>query len=623
MTLKIPFVSALLLAAASLVSAASPMGTSFSYQGRLQDGAQPATGSYDFRFAAFDAAAGGAQVGPNVDLSAVAVNNGLFTVALDFGTGIFDGSARWLAIQVKTNGAAGYAALTPRQPLSPAPYSMLADRLTAGAGQAFTGPVNFNPASGPPFTVGNTTLVPNLNADYLDGLHASAFVLRVGDVMSGSLTLASPATLDFGSTTRQMLNLWGASYGIGVQSDAQYYRSFNDFAWYRGGVHNNAHFDSGGGQTLMTLTTNGLIVYDGYLNANRLVTYDSTAGVIGASVSAVGDNSTAVLGKTYSTRGPTRTGDTAASIGVLGDAYDGTGVKGTSENNDGVVGLLGTTSKSRGIKGGVYAESRSVGGNGLVAVATNGSSAYAVWAIAPQGYAGYFEGKVTISGSENVGGTLSVGDNTTINFNSGFDTPQLRLRNPAATGFARARFESGSATFWDVAVGGDNTMRFFNNGNGDVMVLNTNGQLYVNVLTIRGGADIAEPFQMSSGDLPKGSVVVIDEANPGHLKMSQQAYDTRVAGVISGANGVKPGLSLRQEGLVDGDQQVALTGRVYVRADASQGAIKPGDLLTTAASPGCAMKVADHSRAQGAILGKAMTGLESGQGYVLVLVTLQ
>lgn len=70
-------------------------------------------------------------------------------------------------------------------------------------------------------------------------------------------------------------------------------------------------------------------------------------------------------------------------------------------------------------------------------------------------------------------------------------------------------------------------------------------------------------------------------------------------------------------------QQVALTGRVYVHADASFGANKPGDLLTTSATPGHARKVTDHARAQGAVLGKAMSTLDEGTGFVLVLVTLQ
>lgn len=145
----------------------------------------------------------------------------------------------------------------------------------------------------------------------------------------------------------------------------------------------------------------------------------------------------------------------------------------------------------------------------------------------------------------------------------------------------------------------------------------------VKVLEITGGADLAEPFKMSEGQLTPGSVVVIDEENPGHLKLAAQAYDQRVAGIISGANGVKPGIALHQEGALEGGQNVALTGRVYVRADASTGPIKPGDLLTTSDTPGHAMKVGDHAKSQGAILGKAMTGLKSGQGLVLVLVTLQ
>jgi hypothetical protein len=80
---------------------------------------------------------------------------------------------------------------------------------------------------------------------------------------------------------------------------------------------------------------------------------------------------------------------------------------------------------------------------------------------------------------------------------------------------------------------------------------------------------------------------------------------------------------MQQQGLLEGGKNVALTGRVYVLADASNGAIEPGDLLTTSSTPARAMKVTDHARAQGAILGKAMTGLSEGDGMVLVLVTLQ
>ena len=187
---------------------------------------------------------------------------------------------------------------------------------------------------------------------------------------------------------------------------------------------------------------------------------------------------------------------------------------------------------------------------------------------------------------------------------------------------------AGRTTGGGVAVFGDNinASGWAGNFNGRVFVggdLIVNGTSTTKVLTITGGADIAEPFKMSGQNLPKGAVVVIDEANPGQLKLSESAYDTRVAGIISGANGVNPGISLSQQGVMEGDQNVALSGRVYVQADADAGAIKPGDLLTTSAIPGHAMKAGDHSRSHGAILGKAMTGLADGKGMVLVLVSLQ
>ena len=149
------------------------------------------------------------------------------------------------------------------------------------------------------------------------------------------------------------------------------------------------------------------------------------------------------------------------------------------------------------------------------------------------------------------------------------------------------------------------------------------GTIRTSVLTITGGADMAEPFQVEDEEVEAGSVVVIDDRHPGRLKRSRTAYDKRVAGIVSGANGIHPGIALQQEGVLDQGQNVALSGRVYVRADASSGPIRPGDLLTTSNVPGHAMRARDHVRAQGAVLGKAMSALPEGEGLVLVLVTLQ
>lgn len=166
---------------------------------------------------------------------------------------------------------------------------------------------------------------------------------------------------------------------------------------------------------------------------------------------------------------------------------------------------------------------------------------------------------------------------------------------------------------------GVNAIAFAVQPNGDGFL---DGTMSCKVLNIRGGADVAEPFAMPE-DIDKGSVVVIDEGHPGHLKLSAEPYDTRVAGVVSGANGIHPGIALHQEGALATGQNVALSGRVYVKADAGYGAIQPGDLLTSSETPGHAMKVREPAKAQGAILGKAMTTLKEGRGMVLVLVTLQ
>jgi hypothetical protein len=164
------------------------------------------------------------------------------------------------------------------------------------------------------------------------------------------------------------------------------------------------------------------------------------------------------------------------------------------------------------------------------------------------------------------------------------------------------------------------------------MRIGDTGVVSMRVLEITGGADFAENFEISAAPensaamekIEAGMVVSIDPANPGKLALSAQAYDRRVAGVISGAGGVNPGMVMSQEGtLAHGKHPVALSGRVYCRVDATQGAVEPGDLLTTSITPGYAIKATDPARAQGAILGKAMTGLKEGMGLVLVLVTLQ
>lgn len=152
---------------------------------------------------------------------------------------------------------------------------------------------------------------------------------------------------------------------------------------------------------------------------------------------------------------------------------------------------------------------------------------------------------------------------------------------------------------------------------------NGDGRIITEVLEITGGADLVEGFETGDVDCPPGSVVAIDPHNPGQLTLASSPYDKRVAGVVSGAGDVRPGLHLGQSGVADGDTKVALTGRVYVRCSDENGPIEPGDRLTTSSTPGLAMRATDVDRAPGAVIGKAMGRLEGDSGLVLVLVNLQ
>ena len=155
---------------------------------------------------------------------------------------------------------------------------------------------------------------------------------------------------------------------------------------------------------------------------------------------------------------------------------------------------------------------------------------------------------------------------------------------------------------------------------GKMSVLDVNTGLPV--AELGEGLDYAEGFDVSDQEkIVPGMVLVINPAQPGQLTMSRTAYDKRVAGIVAGANGLGSGVRL---GAGRFAHHVALAGRVYCKVDTTFGAIAPGDWLTTSPTPGHAMVVKDHAKAQGAILGKAMESLPEGRtGQVLVLVTLQ
>jgi hypothetical protein len=283
------------------------------------------------------------------------------------------------------------------------------------------------------------------------------------------------------------------------------------------------------------------------------------------------------------------------SHGVLGNGASGNGVAGISTSGNGVRGMstsgtgVSGTSSGTGTSGvGVWGTSSGNGGDccGVLGQAANGigvrgGTQDGFAAVAGQstgkGLAGYFAGNVQVTASGSSKGNLTV---------------------------------AGDAT-----VSGDLTI--------------TGNIASVNTITVQGdvvlqapGSDCAEQFDVCDANAPEpGTVMVIDDE--GKLRESSSVYDKRAAGVVSGAGEYRPAILLDGRRSSEGRASVALVGKVYCKVDADPAPIAVGDLLTTSARPGFGMKATDPGQAFGAVIGKALKPLRSGQGLIPILVALQ
>ncbi len=563
-----------LLALLCLFVAASgqAQGTAFTYQGRLNQNGNPATGLYDLRFFVHDTPAGANSVAGPLALDGVGVTNGLFTVSLDFGAGVFTGPPRWLAIFVRTNGTVAYTNLLPRQPLTPAPYAIHAGTAS-------------NVVSG--------SVVKSLN-NLRDNVSLIAGANVTVTPSGNTLTIAASGGVGGGPWALNGASAFynGGPVGIGTTTPAT-----------RLTVSGSGGFNSPLAAAITLDNTAASRTWEWHaLDDGRLQLADFTAGATRMIFDIDGN-----LG--LGTLTPASKLDIAAQ-----DALRITGFQPFITMSDSAgFGLIRKANRYLQIVDGDLAF--------LYRPECN---------VFPCNQATESHMTIRYNGLVGIGTSLP---SAKLHLYNGPDSVSHRIETGAGiNGWSRTEYANANGQ-WNVGTSrGFNGDQFYVHRQGSPAIafaVQPNGDAYLQgtmncrVLTITGGADLAEPFKMSSAEIPKGSVVVIDEENPGHLKLSTGAYDTRVAGIVSGANGIKPGISLHQEGTLEGGENVALSGRVYVHADATRGAIKPGDLLTTSDTPGHAMKVSDHARAQGAILGKAMTGLKDGKGMVLVLVTLQ
>ena len=270
------------------LSTAFAQGTAFTYQGRLNDGTNPASGTYDLRFAVYDTLAGAFTIAGPVTNSAVGVSNGLFTVTLDFGASAFTGADRWLDIAVRTNGGGVFATLNPRQKITPTPYAVTAGNLAGviannsvnSALFATVGGGDGNAAGGFGSTVsgglGNIggAFYGTVSGGYLNTNNGYAAVIAGGQQNSSSGTFAT-----IGGGSNNVSSGFGSVIGGGIQNT-----NVGDYTTIAGGWVNTIQSNtigaviSGGGANVIQLSAGSGTISGGNNHTIQSNAWSSTIG---------------------------------------------------------------------------------------------------------------------------------------------------------------------------------------------------------------------------------------------------------------------------------------------------------------------------------------------------------
>jgi trimeric autotransporter adhesin len=546
------FIALLLLS----VSFANAQPSAFTYQGRLASGGAPSTGRFDLAFAVYSAATGGTQLGSPVTNFNAGVTNGLFTAVLDFGAEVFSGPDRWLEIAVRTNGAAAFTTLSPRQRITAAPYAVSAARLSGrvtsenvsgsyGDAVTFSHPANSFAGNGAGLTGLNAS---QLTAGLVPDERHSTNIARTAQVWLRGGNAGTSAVSDFlGTTDSEPLELRvnglralrmeaGSNWTVNVIGGS--------YANYVGPGVIGATVFGGGGVGLSRVLGNYGAIAGGLQNAVEEV---ATAGFIGggqrnrvgsnavASVVGGGEqnviaaNSThaAIVGGSFN---EIQAGAVAAVIGgglqnqigrahqaVIGGGYNNSiasnasaaaivgGVGNEVGPNNGYGAIGGgldnrVTGSAATVPGGAFnrADGAFSFAAGFRAAALHGGSF--VWSDGGD-WPSTAPNQFLIRASGGVGiGTTNVAAQLDVSTGGGDSFPQVRINQTNLANFARLRFTVGTnyAKRWDLAATTNRFVIYSGHYDSEMISLDSAG------LTVRG------TFVSSSDRNLKTNLVPVD-----------------------------------------------------------------------------------------------------------------
>ena len=286
-------------------AAAFAQTTAFTYQGKLNDGANAANGAYLLEFKLFDAQAAGtgAQIGTSLTDIPATVVNGIFTVQLDFGANSFNGSDRFLEISVRRNAGESYVALAPRQPITSVPYAIKSKSAETAVTAENSNQLGGLTAS--QFVQTNDSRLTDSrnplpgNGNYIQNTTDQQTSSNFNISGTGNANILSATQFNIGNT-----RILGGGFGGGVYLGFSAGQNtfglsfFNTFVGDKAGLNNtegeqNTFFGAGAGQSNTTGMFNTVIGSFADVGANNL----QYATAIGAG-SVVSTSDTIMLGRT-------------------------------------------------------------------------------------------------------------------------------------------------------------------------------------------------------------------------------------------------------------------------------------------------------------------------------------